>query len=346
MTDGGYGGPDLPKRISSSMLRHIRRVELYLPSLAKLVIKERSAIDDEVTTEALRNHRIAGLLPFTPQPLPTMVQRVSCVHCMHPLTNAAYPGLSGGLAVKRLPGRDWLELVDCWSCHRSEFAPLTTKLTYSHCGDIILPPAGCILAGGMYLIAELENDFSPLRGTGGRCPGCDRHIGEYLWKLGSGPKTFQNSQDGVCDKLDNSQEPATHIKLNKCDLQIESTGLSEPLITSFTFMVMEEFLELIDSQGVASFTIVSAGHGMVKIKFISWAAFARTNPTDTFHPVFIIESVMDSVSVLGQERETEEETFYLNWTDALVQRLIDLLEEAKPIASFLGYPSNYSVVSI
>lgn len=295
-----------------------QHAELYLSHLSRLVVARRADPHGPVSRETVRQPPLPDLEPVAPSVLPQTVQRVRCGRCGCSLTD-------GGrlLRLKRLPGRDWMELVDCWSCHRSEFAPLTTRLNYSQDGNTILPSPGSLLVGGMFLLANLEQDFEGMRATGGRCPGCSHQVGEEVWQLGA--------------------TAATHIRLSRCEMQLESPELATPLIWSFAALVMEELRELIDSQGALSYAISSPSpdRSVVLIRLLSWAAHVRSRPAGAFRPALILQ--------MGEEEEelTREEPpdrCHLIWSNELLEQLETLLKRGQPMAALLGYPPTHSVL--
>lgn len=295
-------------------------VELYLSQLSKLVIARRDGPCGPVSRETVRQQPRPDLKPVVAPELPRMVQRVRCVRCGCSLTR---DDDDSRLRLKRLPGRDWLELVDCWSCHRSEFAPLTTRLSYSQDGNTILPSPGSLLVGGMFLLADLQQDFSSLRDTDGRCPGCQCRVGEEVWQQGA------------------ATTAATHIRLSRCEVQLESSEREKPLIWPFAALAMEELGELIDSQGALSFTICSAAspsQPAIQLRLLSWSAHIRSSPTGAFRPAFILE--VRSAEMVRDEPDQ----YHLGWSHELLEQLEESLEQGRLMASLLGYPPTYSVL--
>lgn len=105
--------------------------------------------------------------------------------------------------LKDLPNEHWLELLDCWSCHDNEFAPIAERalnntdnkiIEHSHdqkhcCNEkdsyhdmnnsnsgLILPPKGKIYLGNGYLLMN-QVDFNQEK-----CPNCKTELGEFIKK--------------------------------------------------------------------------------------------------------------------------------------------------------------------
>lgn len=72
--------------------------------------------------------------------------RLACPRCEGRLSREG-----PGLQLLPLPGAHWQELVDCWSCHRSEFAVVTTRLSWDNPTGQLLPRPTCALLGGFWL---------------------------------------------------------------------------------------------------------------------------------------------------------------------------------------------------
>lgn len=129
-------------------------------------------------------------------------KNISCSHCggcLIKLDKACF---------KDLPNEHWLELLDCWSCHDNEFAPiaeraLSSEATEGHdvsdineaaashnCGNscrkksyrdlnnsnsgLILPPEGKIYLGNGYFLMN-QKDFN-----NEKCPHCKAELGEFI----------------------------------------------------------------------------------------------------------------------------------------------------------------------
>lgn len=71
-----------------------------------------------------------------------------CTVCEQPLITLE---LIGTLLFKDLPSNYWMELIDCWSCHKSEFAVITNKVNFSEekpaVQQQILPASGVAHVG-------------------------------------------------------------------------------------------------------------------------------------------------------------------------------------------------------
>jgi hypothetical protein len=131
---------------------------------------------------------------------------ISCSNCGFNLFNV------DKTCFKDLPNEHWLELLDCWSCHDNEFAPIAERAlntvtvaetesvnSHSHShdhdhdqccnkksyhdinnsnGGLILPPEGKIYLGNGYLLMN-QKDFNHEK-----CPSCKAELGEFVMKTG------------------------------------------------------------------------------------------------------------------------------------------------------------------
>lgn len=78
------------------------------------------------------------------------VQEIRCKHCFNTLLTLM--NTNTPLKIKYMPSEHWLEMVECWSCHRDEFANIVKDTT-----EISAVP-GCLLVGTGYCLLD-KNDF-------------------------------------------------------------------------------------------------------------------------------------------------------------------------------------------
>jgi hypothetical protein len=157
--------------------------------------------------------------------------RISCSAC-----DQAFPSDPVGLVWKDLPNEHWLELLDCWSCHDNEFAPIAERALSQNRDEpssfephssyhglnnstsaLILPPKGRMYVGLSHIIAHIE-DWPVL--TCSRCesavaeptPSSQRHcqVRKDACKItAANGQTLQESTEGLLmcrirDAIDNS----------------------------------------------------------------------------------------------------------------------------------------------
>lgn len=111
-------------------------------------------------------------LPSLPQTITSSsfegFQQLACRHCSHPCLTAA------SLLVKDLPSSFWMELIDCWSCHKSEFVGITNSVVISEEGRL-LPPKGNLFVGlDGYIVHKSHFD------SDSTCCKCGSYLGELL----------------------------------------------------------------------------------------------------------------------------------------------------------------------
>lgn len=109
------------------------------------------------------------------------------VHLVCPQCEGRLSKGEAGIHLLPLPGAQWQELVDCWSCHRSEFAVVTTRLSWDGPTGHLLPRPTCALLGGFWLTV-CASDLV-LADGGGSCS-CSSHrrahwerLGEEHWRV-------------------------------------------------------------------------------------------------------------------------------------------------------------------
>lgn len=163
-------------QLSVEYLPHIKRLYVYtdheeigmktLEDLSRAFDmpspETRSTIEDvSVFTFSSVNLKIqAPSNPWKPLYTASEVGKISSIEC----SSCGQKLLKNSpLLMKDLPSTYWMELVDCWSCHQSEFAVITTKVkqgTSAASTDIILPKQGTVHNGLDFLLVSLE-DLEP-----------------------------------------------------------------------------------------------------------------------------------------------------------------------------------------
>lgn len=77
------------------------------------------------------------------------VKEIRCRHCHSALLTTM--DTDSMLKIKYMPSEHWLELVECWSCHRDEFANIVKNTA-----EISAVP-GCLLVGTDYYLLNKED---------------------------------------------------------------------------------------------------------------------------------------------------------------------------------------------
>ncbi len=123
---GGLGRVVVWTRCAGEGTRMARHTVCNFDAAAPL--PPHAALDGEVRglLEALQRGLAAAPERRRPVALPHTVSHIACGRCRAPLLAAGRR-----VRVKGLPGRHWRDLVDCWSCHRSEFSVVTGRLRFS-----------------------------------------------------------------------------------------------------------------------------------------------------------------------------------------------------------------------
>ena len=88
---------------------------------------------------------------------------LTCRHCKTSLSETKF-------TVKSLPHESWHELIDCWSCHKAEFAQ-----TYKE--SLLLPSSHDVILESPMDILVMKD---ATRIADNRCPDCKTVIGEYM----------------------------------------------------------------------------------------------------------------------------------------------------------------------
>lgn len=149
--------------LAALCLPHIYRLTIYGGDRETLVVRGEAAVRDSLM------HR--GIAP-PPGPSPHRGEpchgplhharaQLVCPRCGEHLSRRA-------LQLLPLPDAHWQELVDCWSCHRSEFAVVTTRLSWDGPTGQLLPQPASALLGGFWLTACADD---VLLVGGCTCPG-------------------------------------------------------------------------------------------------------------------------------------------------------------------------------
>lgn len=155
--------------------------------------------------------------------------KLACASCDAPLLQCPS---SKFITFKDLPNEHWLELLDCWSCHDNEFAPIAQRAlsndacpehehahnhnhghsyhhSLSHSGHgYILPPPGKIYLGLDHLLLHDDDGVTPL------CPSCKSVIGESF--MTSHVKLFRDSVTFYfADDAQLKREPLNRILMHR-----------------------------------------------------------------------------------------------------------------------------------
>lgn len=102
---------------------------------------------------------------------------IRCTSCRSILTNHAFE------RILDLPSSHWMELIDCWSCHQSEFAGITNSLTLLPSSQKLLPPANSLFVGLDQLLVckdDVGNENLVERGNLVHCSKCSHFVGTVL----------------------------------------------------------------------------------------------------------------------------------------------------------------------
>lgn len=210
----------------------------------------------------------------------TKINDISCRKCKISITTDTFRGSSKYLIQKELPNKDWVDLIDCWSCHKSEFAVLTNKITLAH-GDpsIILPTKpGTILtsSSGLYTIGSgVDIQLSET------CKNCSHTLAHRLYCVDSSQDSVFHSHSHHSSHSPQNEENIsnyTHISLIVSNIIFKSCQTdpsisnfddeSQPLIT--LGMLIRDLIESMSSQGFTIFTIES--HSL-KFKILNASSF-------------------------------------------------------------------------
>ena len=196
----------------------------------------------------------------TAKTLQTSCTSFSCSTCTHVLKHFSPDEFN----FKDLPNEHWLELLDCWSCHDNEFAPiaeraLNQKLPIDHhncnghehehekrkassyqdinnsSNGLILPPPGRIYLGVAHILINKQDFSLP------NCPQCKAQLSEPV-------------QDA-------------HIKMYRDAITFNYTNSSHE---SFTTILMHRILDTIDNHSTFHFILKSTGRDPIYLRPINW----------------------------------------------------------------------------
>lgn len=130
---------------------------------------------EEYTIFTFRNVILRLHIPENPFRLPmtaldfTTNTKITCSNC----NSSILKDPEEPLVAKDLPSSFWMELVDCWSCHKSEFAGLTEKVQMSQHGSMILPKPGNVHCGLGFMLFHHADVHQ-------RCINCSRELGTLV----------------------------------------------------------------------------------------------------------------------------------------------------------------------
>lgn len=148
------------------------------------------------------------------------------------------------LVYKDLPSKYWMDLIDCWSCHQSEFAPITNKIDICANGSqLILPAKGTVHVGLEGLLCS-RDDMSG--GEGGVCGACGEQIGEAM---------------------------ESHIMIYWHMLNISKTGGESILAPSPLKVLLSRLHENMQSFASQAFNITN-GEDLVSVTVMNWDLLA------------------------------------------------------------------------
>lgn len=161
------------------------------------------------------------------------------------------------LQCRPLPGRDWMDLVDCWSCHKSEFSVLAGRVIHAAQDSSFLLPKDentMLFRGHLGVVNRLcvslagENCLS--------CPGCLQALAYSLFS----PQISLEQTDSL---------RLTHVCLFLSQLVIHSPhptifSQQDPLIRSQLLLCLlaKDLVEMVDSYGCCSFAFTHASESI------------------------------------------------------------------------------------
>lgn len=205
--------------------------------------------------------------PLTSKDLAVGINSIVCKSCSHVLK--AFGNDSRPVSFHDLPNEHWLELLDCWSCHDNEFAPIAeralgqTNFTpdpkcsgHKFCNSsnffssksyeetnnsdetLILPKPGKIFIGLRHIFFNL-NDFDLVQ-----CSQCSAALGSKI--------------------------KAEYLKINRETIQYFAND-SKTLGDSFVTILMHQILDIIDNHSTFHFVMIdSSGRRKLYMKPLSW----------------------------------------------------------------------------
>ncbi len=217
---------------------------------------------DNVLVVQFRGAKMLATVPNTPTYLLSWKDfshctKITCAACEYPLIPDPCK-----FFFKDLPNEHWLELLDCWSCHDNEFAPIAQRAlsnetcpAYEHEHDHkhghsyhyslnnsghghILPPSGKIYLGLDHLLVNTADGLSS------NCPSCKTVIGE----------SFFNE----------------HVKLFRHSVLIQLNEPRQTIHETLNRVVMHRILDTIDNHSTFQFILKASGLPRVFIRVLNW----------------------------------------------------------------------------
>jgi len=185
------------------------------------------------------------------------------------------------VSTKDLPSKHWMELLDCWSCHNSEFTVITNKLNMQT-ENLIMPALNTFHIGLDFILAPLENlnlEVLDIENENVSCHKCRFYIGKHI----------SNGQDANCMKMYKSS-----VSL------IDREGFEEEG-PSFIKMFMLQMLEYIESHHTFRFIISSEeGHTELYLWLVNWQENICLG--SRFRPIFHFKYLENDVETGDYER--------------------------------------------
>jgi hypothetical protein len=291
-----------------------------------------SRIDDVLILQ-FRNVSVSGVQGSLPNlPSAKEVQehccRISCSACEEDLIYVAEPGFT----FKDLPNEHWLELLDCWSCHDNEFAPIAER-ALNHCATqttschdhshakksydqlnnessgLILPPVGKIYLGTAHILAN-SNDFSLLS-----CPVCLCPVSESV----SGGAAVKIYRDSI---LFNSHGKAFDFPKE-----------------TFNGLLMRRILDTIDNHSTFHFYLKSPTR-TIYMKALNWNVQVFDFGSKTWQIAFKLGYSLDHTGCAFPDAEV------ISCTDGQFDLVLDCLQRChhgKLFGSSLKFPGTDSL---
>lgn len=256
--------------------------------------------------------------------MPQAIHNIVCRSC-----NASLDGFpcSKPRRTKALPSPYWMELIDCWSCHQSEFAVVTNGLSFSRDGSTLLPSNEDILYRNFFLILKLDV------GTGGECKMCKSELGfmiseNFHYKLFL-DRIILNSNPG---------DPSLPMAIKDVT---SAVGQSSPILNRvvLSFLVLE-IIEHIDSCSSVKFLIrshrrdASTKADCLYLQVLSWNSYIFELDTEAensspFRPALFIRSIEET-------DDHEDDRVSLTWPSHHFQVFKDAMAEGLVKYKILG----------
>jgi len=199
----------------------------------------------------------------------------------------------GNIIFKDLPNEHWLELLDCWSCHDNEFAPIAEKALnqkvstchgqHSHheegsrekksyddlnneSSGLILPPAGKIFISSSHILVN-KDDFCSLE-----CPHCHYTISEKVHD--------------------------THIKVFRDSVAFKGDSAFEFPKESFLELLMLRILDTIDNHSTFHFYLKSSA-ACIYLKPLNWNVQVFDFKSKTWKMAFKVGYSLDASNIIS-----------------------------------------------